>query len=224
MLYISRCVGKSSYGIVDTDDDSEQIVSYTDLLSMCHSFKKLHINGVKLSGGVVDRVEVYQHTDYVTGRQAKLKSMRNVELIVYKDMITAIRWDASKVDCPVEIRMSDYGRRCADRLLWGNLRAGGHILTLIFDDNIEVSSYSFSNPGFVQISTKRSAYGVVFDIRQLSSVNSFYINLLEGESDFSILDKVIDRPDRKSKLVELLKGIDMKVFGSSLGSLSKMYL
>ena len=83
MLYISRCVGREKWGVVDTDDYVETIVDRKQLYEAC-LVDGLDIKGVVLgSGRVAGRygpavrgtyirsIEVYQNPEFLTRSQAK---------------------------------------------------------------------------------------------------------------------------------------------------------
>lgn len=202
MLFVSRCVGREDYAVYDTEDGTEEIISYKALLKLVHH-KPVDIKGISYSsGGAVRGIKVYQHPDYITGSQSKLSLLHSVQILTFKNIITGIRWDASRIQEPVSIRLSDFGSCCADRLLWGNLRAGRHVLTLILDDKLKISKNVFSHPGYTNISSKKKAYGVVFDLRQLTNVDVVYSSLIENSEDISILGNIRDIPERKDRMHE----------------------
>ena len=106
MLYISRRIAyidgdfaKVTYGVVDTDDNVETIVS----ADMLH--EAISIHGLKIGGYEADSryIVPYQHKDSMRPSQAKIKMMRDVDVTVWGSYITRVRW--STMSDGVSIRL-----------------------------------------------------------------------------------------------------------------------
>lgn len=178
MLYLSRFVGELAYGIVDTDDDVETVITRAELRELVLKHK-LEIKGVEvdkrnLSAGI-KRIFVYQDPRYCTPRQVKAKAMMGVDITLYKTEIVriAVVNDLAKSD-NIRIRLSDFGQSIDGRLPI-SVPSGRYNfkLTLVLDDNIKVRD----------IATKVGLTGVCFDISELSGeqlVSECYNSLAIG--------------------------------------------
>lgn len=157
MLYVSRVAGYSefelTYGIVDTDDDTETMVDSDDLESIIWK------NNVKIVGAEVDLLTdsitpqtmiPYQDPRYVTKTMAKLKTMAGVDIRVWRKYITGIFIDCSASKRGTfSIRLSDFGRVICGftPVNWfyryASNRSGRPKLTITLDDKIDVPSSEF---------------------------------------------------------------------------------
>lgn len=210
MLYVSRLVWDETkptledceqYGIVDTDDDTETIVSMNELTNIVHTHN-IPIAGVTKveigSGNFTSKVEIYQHEKYCSSLQTKLKVMCGVDIRTYKDEITYLVADDSQARASTSIRLSSYGKRMhwQSPIGWINYMYE-NILVLVLDDNFEMMG---PRPElFIS--------GVVWDISQVTNkklVDSMYKVLLsDAVADKLNIDGYIrDNPERERLWLE----------------------
>lgn len=168
MLYISRFLraagdmvlyaGKGSnfrdaededddkYGVVDTDDYVETIISWGMLNEICLEIG-LEIKGVTVEysslgfDSLVTDITPYQDMRFYTKKQAKTKTLLGVDVRTFRKEISAILIDAERLRGNVQIRLSDYGERIsgiADVGWDGSKMPMLKRVTIILDDKIEV--------------------------------------------------------------------------------------
>lgn len=148
MLYINRFVGDGSYGVVDTDDGSETVISHSDLSKCCIELG-LDIKGVTIAkrtlsgGGQADcifDVKVYQSDASLTSKQTKDLLLRGVDVKTYKGEIVSIEVKPGSVPVGYRLRLSDYGNSCGEYILksmpeyWNN-----PFLVLVLDDKVRIN-------------------------------------------------------------------------------------
>lgn len=208
MLYISRYVHPQGYGVVDTDDDTEEVVTREDIYLVCCAL------GIKVRGVILETDDtgftyvayagVYQPAETQTQLQIKTRLLRHVEVLVYKSMITHIRWSPNDIKEPVTIRLSDFGTTLADYCLTSIAPAGCHKVTLIIDDKIQFSEKGcfFATDMSVDIGVR--GLGVVLDLREMTNdavVRQLYKIMYDG--DFArLFDSLLDTPERMERMIE----------------------
>ena len=178
MLFISRYFGRDAYGVVDTDDGVEEIVPYSTLQDACTAYD-LDIKGASYSGTkfenylyrFVNDICPYQPIETVTTLQTKIKMLRHVEVLTYKDMITSICWKPYELSEPVSIRLSDFGHVCTDFFLENNLNSRTHTVTLVIDDSVIMSEYSLLLKR-EKTRTGIGDFGVVVDVREVTNLET----------------------------------------------------
>ena len=185
MLFVSRYVGQRNCAIVDTDDGVEEVVSLREAISAV-SEGGLSIKGVFPAG--VDyhaMVTPWQEPRSVSKLQTKTWALKRVNVTLYKSSITNIRWCSSGINSPVSIRLSDFGRSCADCILAGwYSNSKEHKVSIILDDKIFISDTTFVKPD-------ASIDGVTFDLREVtdnSIVRSAYRAFAKAAGNFVVLD------------------------------------
>ena len=150
MLYVSRYIGSNDYGVVDTDDNTEERISYSELVSACEKLG-ICVAGVAshyfdLSSRritIVDSIMAYQVPEMRSPLQVKTDVMLHVNVVTHKSMITNILWDGVGISTPPVIRLSDYGDCCGDRILSGNCLSEVHQITLILDNKVKFTPKTF---------------------------------------------------------------------------------
>lgn len=172
--YIQNLVGvqdsfgnvEVQYGVVDTDDDVEEICTWDGLQKVCLGCG-VDIEGVvKLPEiGILLSVKPYQLRETITDKQSKLSLLKGVDVVVWNDQITSIIFDRLKSGTETSIRLSDFGNSVADRVFGTPEGRDESLLTIVFDDKVTFTPYSFSisapwYPGYEHL-------GVVYDIREL---------------------------------------------------------
>ena len=204
MLYVSRYLERYNYGVYDTDDGVEQMADGQAILEAVNHLG-LDIKGLGAPSEVVGNVLFrsssdivpYQHSDFVTTLQVKMNMLSGVEIKIWKNMITNITWDVDKIHAPVEIRLSDFGEICADRILWGNQPIADHMVTLIIDDNVRFCEYALVGPN---ISVGLDGLGAMFDLTAVkggTKAFALYHHLLENAPNYGMAQSIIDEEKRK---------------------------
>lgn len=157
MLYISRYFGVGRYGVVDTDDGVEQVVTKKELVNSLNL-------GCEIRGASDENtIRVYQPTETRSQLQVKTYALLRVDIKTYKDCIVDISFDPNQITNPVTLRLSDYGKKCGDYLLAYTKQAAKHKVTLILDDKIGFGKKSF----WIPPSNNLEAFGLNIDIREL---------------------------------------------------------
>lgn len=216
MLFISRIFrdnilhpddefANPHYGVVDTDDNVEEIVPWLVIFHACVECG-LTIQGVEIRHiGVVHEITSitpYQSSSTMTPLQAKTALISHVHITVYAGCITSIRWNPEEIQAPVSVRLSDFGSSVSDFCLIFNNYASDYVVTLALDDKLDFSSVSFSvgAPHFVSA----EGLGVKYDLREMldDAKAEFVYNSVGGTRP---LDSIIDRPDRYNRMATKLK-------------------
>ena len=225
MLFISRQAGSNLFGVVDTDDGVEEIVSFGDICRYVSEYG-IDIEGVSVEefpfGRFVHDIDVYQPKDSLSRDQVRLQLLLNVSIVVYDSLITKITWNAEKMSAPVTIRLSDYGTRLGRNILVDNEISGSHKVTLILDDKLqfdadECTAFLFEEGFFRGCNMGRNGMGVVIDLSELSNdyvVSSIYEGLYRTAFNGDIEEmfgSVIDSEDSKENIREWLLGSDEDV-------------
>lgn len=200
MLYISRRVGLNKWGVMDTEDCKEDIVSLDELT---YTVCDLHID---VAGVVTDtligksgyktkiiRVDVQAGAG--SPKAAKLKMLTEVDIRVQGDAITSISWGHVRPGIR-PIRLSDYGVDLND-YMFADIRHfffDGVPVTFILDDKLNVHSKTFRN--FRQLEC-------VLDLREVtkpSIAKSVYKETINAGSSTraEMLRQVLDKPARSN--------------------------
>lgn len=219
MLFVSRYYRYSSYGVVDTDDGVEEIVSVDTIKQAVFQYG-LDIKGVTSTPGSkrvrahLLNILAYQRECDLSAAQVKLLTLSGVELTTYCGLITSLRWRNYKGREPLQIRLSDYGTEVADRIFYGNLDTQPHSITLILDDKLKLNQFSFDCNGLLNHHRVLGRYGlgVKLDIREVTDSNTvemFYEQLFGDPFDWDNFDDmamdVIDHEDRKESTISARK-------------------
>ena len=207
MLYISRYKYKDFVGIVDTDDGVEEFVDYYSLYNLCCDLG-LEIVGVRTSVSdnalqYVDGADVYQPRSTLKPIQTKAKLMKHVDVKLYNALITSVLWDYERLVEPVVIRLSDFGSKCADCLLSGNVHAGTHKITIVVDDKVDIGEGTFKlredDDSYMGI----TGLGVALDVSEVtdfSAAKAIYNSFFFGSVP-ELERSIIDIENRKKKMM-----------------------
>lgn len=235
MLYISRCVHtgvpseqfsipkkllpehigvnfEEVYGVVDTDDDVEELVTRSELLDICCN-RGVVIEGVIVARDYIRCVSPYQLESSISRAQRRAEVVCNVTVTRYKDEVTEIFWDSFKLQKPVSIRLSNFGSSCGSqlfnrRLCIGRLAPHGHhMLTIILDGKITFTDKSFFVVPNHWGGLGREGFGLVFDIRELTDEKLAEIIYFSVAMSGAVIETgIVDSEDRmkamKAKLVQ----------------------
>lgn len=160
MLYLSRIAGDDCFGIVDTDDNVETIVNRTELSDIVIDLE-LPVEGVTIMQGnmgrYIQKISVWQDSQYCTPFQVKTKTMLGVDVTLFKGEIVGICL-LRPLQKETVIRLSDYAKSISTYSMIRGTR-GGFGVVLKFDDNIRVTGEYFvvNSPGFI------------FDVREVTN-------------------------------------------------------
>lgn len=189
VLYISRYVGRYSYGVVDTDDDSESVV-FTDVLERAVVKNKLNIEGVVLADSRssserrIDIVRPYQLPEYATQLTLKTQALHGVEVVLWKDAIASI---SRKPWCnKTSIRLSDYCTNCHERIFTLLPTNATNRLRIVLDDKLQIMDKTFSRGNY-----SFSDINVSFDVKEVTDrhlLYKIYTSVGVNDIDHSIID------------------------------------
>lgn len=206
MLYVSRLVGRYSFEIVDTDDNTVESATHQDIVKATNL--GVAIEGVSLvksmtffGSQMIKSIEPYQLDSELTQMQVKAKVMLHVDVKLYKGVLTQLTWDVDDWNWPVSIRLSDFAAESSDRVLYGNPVSESHRVTLIFDDKFKVSDKA------LYVNTGLKDRGFKFDIREVTDyyrAMSIYKQLLEKQSYGDLLEDILDDESRKRDVASKL--------------------
>lgn len=140
MLYLSRIIkGKTEkYGIVDTDDGVETIVTRAKLRKIVVE-DGIVIDGVRIINGNTDIFTFCPSRDNtkVSSKQVRLEFLTGVRINTFAGEITSIRVDGKVMRDGQRIRLSEYANRMDWNVKVIFLNMDMQRLTLVFDDKIE---------------------------------------------------------------------------------------
>lgn len=199
MLYLSRIVSSRTasivkYGIVDTDDDTETMITWEELCDIV-IHKHIDIKGVvvmsMMSGNYISDTYPYQDMRYYSAKQARTKTLQGVDVRVWRNKVTCIIADGNMAKSGVKIRLSDFGTELCSRAYigWLNTKEFGAMMTIVLDDKITSIDCSAHHVN-----------GVRWDISEVT--NQSILDSLLGELSFilnnprSIQKYLIDKHHR----------------------------
>lgn len=157
MLYISRYISANRFGVVDTDDDSEENITTLDLYELVWQ------NHMKIEGVVPSArslyIEPYQDERYVTGDMAKMKTLAGIEIRVWRNEITYVMLSGAQEG--VRIELSRFG----SKINWAVPTAiqGSVTACFVIDDSIRFIGTGNEN--------KFPIKGISLDISAVSNVD-----------------------------------------------------
>lgn len=181
MFFISRCFPGNKYGVVDTDDWSEDIVTWAELNVAVLT------HGIRIYGAEVESpddpdaifikfVTPYQHSRFYTNKQAKTKTLIGIDVGTYGDEITYIVADGQVTKDGTRIRPSEFGKRMGwYASVWWKNRQVSKKYVIVLDDGIEMIG---ETPPEIFTS------GVLWDISQVTNeavIRSVYSELMSDD-------------------------------------------
>lgn len=207
MLYVSRYVHPKGYGVVDTDDDVEEIVPRDDLYLACCTLG-MRIEGVFTEEDdtgfrYISYAGVFQPKETQTQLQLKTKLLKHVDVLTYKSMITHFRWQCDEISEPVTIRLSDFGTVLADYSLTSVAPANRHVVTFVFDDKISLGGNNFCLCTDSSLSIGVNGIGVKLDLHEVTNdllARQIYIASFGYKAD-EARESIIDNPDRQESIL-----------------------
>lgn len=196
MLYISRRVGGSKYAIVDTDDNTEEVISLRDLGQILDL--GLEVKGVEVietfrrngQDRIRVKIDVYQNAAYATTRQAKLNVLKGVEIKTSGNIVTSISLRDKELAADTVIRLSDFGSECADCIFVRSGFRNTPTLTVILDDKIKLKSKSLDMACYA---------GIHFDLTEVTNpkvVQYAYHEWLSGHGSLTLAQYITDNKER----------------------------
>lgn len=199
MLYISRYIGQTKYGVVDSDDGVETVCTYADLMDYVLKMG-LDIKGVVLTTNysrgkprqMIKNVNVYQNQDFVTREQAKMKVLGGVDVKTFDNQIVSITISPNGLQNKVELRLSDYGTTCGEYIFSRISGVRDGKLVIILDDNILLNSKSlkyFSERGIIVNTTEVTSRKMVEYVARELATGGRWLSI-------TAFDSVIDVPNR----------------------------
>lgn len=202
MLYISRFVGYDHYGVVDTDDGIETIVSLSELRDIV-CVQRIGICGVISDGSALreNMVFIYQPQHTRSKLQIKTRVLKGIDIKVFGTMITSITLDEVSNDNIVDIRLSDFGDACADFVLTRNTPNAGYRLNLILDDKVRYSPFAFCRRYYTSFAN-RGGIGVVFDMRECSDLVAEQLYRMIRNDRNEMLGSIFDKAERMDRLTQ----------------------
>ena len=197
MLYISRRVDKTTWGVVDTDDDVETIVDGNEISRLVNS-QCVTIHGVRPTVASSVSIEVYQPAETLTRLQVKTRTLQQVDIKVYKNMITSIRFNKDKIQNSPRIRLSDFGTELAGYVLSENKYCGHYKkLVLVFDDKLTYKPNTFKRLQFGTPLVGVHGMGLVYDLKELSDFHARQVyDMLMAESQSGAFTSICDNQER----------------------------
>lgn len=159
MLYLSRVVEDDRFGIVDTDDNVETVVTRTQLSEIAVELK-LPVAGVTIMQGnmgwYIKQISVWQDNQYSTQLQIKTKTLLSIDVTLFKDEIVGIKV-LKPLQQEVVLKLSDYAKKVSTFAMIRGTR-GGFGVVLKFDDSLIITGDCFIS----------NAPGVKFDVRDVT--------------------------------------------------------
>lgn len=210
MLYVSRYVGQTKYGVVDTDDGVETVVSFQDLADYV-LVDGLDIKGVNIDYIVrrnkqvpfVRSITVYQEGSFLTARQAKTKTLKGIDVIVNNGRIAQITVGNGGLKQETRLKLSDYGTSCGEYILKNLNYLRDNRLIIELDDGIAVGPKTFKyyvNRGVVlDMTAVKNSKTVEYIAHELSSSERWLENPIAPvidtpqRMDFYIAETILNR-------------------------------
>lgn len=199
MLYLSKRVGNDKFGITDTDDNTETVVCYRDLVKTVRL--GIEIQGVETEWRnfrgeqmlCIKRTTVQQNEAYLTTKQVKTKALKGVDVIVSGDEITSINWDDRIVKAGTRIRLSDYGSKCADSILFIPFQEHTSRIIIVLDDKVRIKKNTFHD------ACRTKAQIDLSEVTNQRHVKFVYDEWIENGRVIPVDEFVIDDPVRMEK-------------------------
>lgn len=206
MLYISRCIGKTKYGVVDTEDEVEEVVTQEELADIVRL--GIVIEGAVIScksGKLPELVEAFPYCvhEHNSTTLMKLRILYGIDIHVRGNIITMLGRDDRVVKEGFRIRLSDYGRVLGNHFLF-DPSFGMHHKTVILelDDKLALmeDAFNFASKAYVKLD--------ITNVDEQTVVDAVYHEHWRNSSHLPIEDLIIDKPERMEyyRVLEFLKG------------------
>ena len=208
MLYVSRSAGERKWGIVDTDDYIETVVSENKLRQLIRE-ADIEIKGVTVyndpfRGRQLQNVEVFQNPEFSTGKIAKAALLMGVEIRVSGTDIVGIFVRRKLTQPEVRVRLSDYGTSCSTRILREISVFEGQKLVIVLDDKIKIQPNTFKGIGYLE--------RVMLDVTEVNDEKLLHKAYTSDNyaGGYNNIDRyILDRPER----TEFWKAVGVLYYG-----------
>ena len=199
MLYVSRRIRHNYYGVVDTDDGIEEEVG---TISLSAALNFVDIAGVQMYRQRFQTVTVYQADMYKTTLMGKYSVLLGVDVSVWRQYVTNIKWHNSKITTPVRLRLSDFAKECAAAILVENVDSDSHKVTIVLDDYIKYDDQSFNPEWFRK---RLDMVGVKFDVREVTDDERVFIIYetvaVAMVNRFRCTEIIVDNTERQKRML-----------------------
>lgn len=206
MRFISRYIVFPSglrYGVFDTRTGIEDWLSEAEVMDLaCKGI----LGGVVVGDRQVrSSIDCWQDEKTVTSVQKKLELLYGIKAIKWKHMLTQFISLYGYATSAV-VTLSNLCTSCADYILYNDRNWNKRKLTLILDDKVSFSEYTFSWFSPYRADSKT---GILVDVRLMSDSKALemYKTLLrEVESPQMCSECILDDDLRKKSMMRLLVG------------------
>ena len=224
MLYVSRYLGNDNYGVVDSDDGVETIVTAEEIL---HYIKDLNLEiagVVPVRKGrwkkIIGILDIRPYAFKRSGLQLKTQMLLGVDVGVYDDEITEVNINNEVAQEMVRVRVSDF----AHRMYWGTpvrwSKWGQSHIVFVLDDSVtmwgeyprlnnwaihwdisEVTNVHLMHEVYLELAAyhyDRCAYDdCVINTPERDAFWRFWFDLKQKTNRFRVIDDVVKLlPDR----------------------------
>ena len=209
MLYVSRYDIGDKYGICDSDDMVEEVVTFAKVSYNSYTLG-IKIHGVEIKEEKdeiwdelhvrVRRIFAYQVPEYSTRQQAKLKTLYGIDVKVWDGMVTSVTCDERRVSAPVRLRLSDFAAECGSCIFHCNQDIGFHKLIVVLDDKITFGQYIFNSKSDDYYHPGKSKLGIAIDVSEVSDdeqARFAYNSYIHGSRNPSF-NSIYDKSERKN--------------------------
>lgn len=196
MLYISRLIPVCKYGVVDTDDNQETIVTQDQLKDLVLTLG-LDIKGVVVKqspfGATVEEVVPYQKPEDYSRLHLRTKVLKGVDIRVYNGEITGIFINDDALAPKTVIKLSDYGTHLSDSVMLRRNKPSRDKKVIIV-----------LNAGMVTSESMPSIHmcSIIWDVSALPDdvVAGVYSEFMQANAYYTKIwdNLVIDNPERAS--------------------------
>lgn len=211
MLYVSRIAGINKWGITDSDDNVETVVTLSQLEK--YILLGLQIEGVEANVRMyrgrqkveVLRVRVYQDAAHSTAQRAKAIVMQGIDMRVKGGKILSVSWDSSRLKDVTTIKLSGYGQKCENFIFVSTPLPTTKVI-IVVDDRVQIKKQTFKRVF--------NLTNVTLDIRNCTNPKTatyIYEEYYLGYNgmDSNVGNRILDNTDRQ----ELWKAIDVVFHG-----------
>ena len=203
MFYVSRIVGHGRYGVVDTEDGCEDIMTTAEIkhavIDMGVEIKGVSLRANRGGRPALNPIVVYQPSGVASRTQVKAKVLHGLDIKKNGDTISSI--EINQVMNCGSVRLSSYGTKFGayvfkSRKILGNV-------TFVLDDSLEIDKRTFKD--WWQFG------GISMDLRLVTNqkivdavLEAIDLGFDVAVGELSELNRrVLDRPERHGYAVAL---------------------
>lgn len=191
LLYVSRCYGTKDYGVVDTDDGVETIISYSDLRDAVMKFG-IEVIGVEViddTNGV--DIQIWQNPAECTRVQSKYLVLYGLDVKIHNDTIVDVKSAGLRKDS-VRLRLSDLASKCGSRAFRSLILSSRNEVIIVVDDKVELDATAFRG-----LPSNRAMRMDVSEVTREDLIESFYMSLDSMQLMGWYLSYIIDDSARR---------------------------